>query len=126
MAETKVRVEGLGRLVSTLRAAEADLDELNAATNLAARIVLSAAQAMAPRVTGRLAGSGKASRARRRASITFGNAGVPYAGPIHWGWPRRNIGAQPFASNAAQATEPVWVAAYVFELQRTADKVRGL
>lgn len=117
---------GQARLVRTLRAAGVDLDELKAATAAAARIVLSAATAGAPRRSGALAGSGKQSNARRRARITFGNARVPYAAPIHWGWPRHNIAAQPFASNAAQSTESAWVAAYVLELNRITQQIQGV
>ena len=124
--ETKVQVEGLSNLVRTLKAAEIDLNELKVATQTAGRIVLAAAQLNAPVDTGDLRGSGKQNRARRRAVITFGKASVPYAAPIHWGWPSRNIAAQPFASQAAQSTEPIWVAAYVFELNKIASKVRGL
>jgi hypothetical protein len=30
------------------------------------------------------------------AGIAAGNRSVPYAGPIHWGWPKRNIRKNPF------------------------------
>lgn len=121
-----VRVVGLPRLVATLRAAEVDLDELKVATSAAGQIVLAAATATAPRRTGRLASSGKASKNRRRATITFGAAAVPYAGPIHWGWPRRHIAANPWVSKAAQATEPTWTQAYVRELDAILARVEGV
>jgi hypothetical protein len=50
---------------------------------------------------------------------------VPYAGPIHWGWPSRGIAAQPFVSDAAVRTETVWLPIYAAELQRLADRAGG-
>jgi hypothetical protein len=124
--DTKVEIVGLPRLTATMRAAEADLNELKDATAAALRVVLAASTSTAPRRSGALAGSGRGNRARRRAIITYGSAAVPYAGPIHWGWPRRHLAGQPWVSRAAQATEPVWVAAYAAELERIIDQVHGV
>jgi hypothetical protein len=126
MADAQVRVIGAAQLTKTLRAAEVDLDELKKATDAAGRIVLAAAVAFAPKRSGALAGTGRKNLARRRVRITFGNAAVPYAPPIHWGWARRNIAPNPFASRAATATEPVWVAAYVDELRSIAASIKGV
>jgi hypothetical protein len=54
-----------------------------------------------------------------------GNAAVPYAGPIHWGWPARRITAQPFIQEAAVATQPAWENAYLEDMQRVVDRVKG-
>ena len=51
---------------------------------------------------------------------------MPYAGPIHWGWPARNIKAQPFVVEAAQATEAEWVAMYEAEVDRILERVEGI
>lgn len=126
MPAAQLKVEGFPRLIATLRKAEVDLDELKDATGAAATIVLTAAQQRAPHRSGALAGSGTKNRARRRAVIQFGSGSVPYAGPIHWGWPRRHIAAQPFASRAAQETEPVWVTAYLVEIFRICENIKGV
>jgi hypothetical protein len=120
-----VRVEGLAAFIRAMRQAEADLDDLKDATQRAGEIVLAAATSRAPRRTGALAGSGRASRAARRAIVRFGSARVPYAGPIHWGWPRRHIGAQPFALDAARATEPTWLAGFTRDIERLVTQVEG-
>ena len=120
-----VRVEGLGAFIRAMKQAEADLDEFKFATQRAGEIVVAAAQGLAPRRTGRLAASGRASKAARKATVRFGSARVPYAGPIHWGWPRRGIAAQPFAVDAARATEPTWLAAYARDLEAIATSVEG-
>jgi hypothetical protein len=41
-----------------------------------------------------------------------GSASVPYAGPIHWGWPDRHIPAQPWIAAAAQDTQSQWLSEY--------------
>ena len=58
--------------------------------------------------------------------MSVGRASVPYAGAIHWGWPARNIRAQPFLTNAAASTEPTWVAQYLADIQKIVDQVRGV
>jgi hypothetical protein len=125
VSEEAVRVEGLGPFIRAMREAQADLDELKDATQKAGTIVLAAAAGRAPRRTGTLASSGRASRAARKAIVRFGSARVPYAGPIHWGWPRRHIAAQPFALDAARATEPMWLAGFTRDLERIATQVEG-
>jgi hypothetical protein len=54
-----------------------------------------------------------------------GRASVPYAGPIHWGWPARNISANPFLSNAAVESQPRWLTGYDSDLKKIVAKVSG-
>lgn len=125
MTDTTVRVHGLDRLVRTLNKAGADLGDLKDANAAAGRIVAADAQSRAPRRSGGLAGSIRASRQARRAQVVAGRSSIPYAGPIHWGWPSRGIAANPFLSNAAQATESQWVPLYLKDVQAAVDNVRG-
>jgi hypothetical protein len=126
VTDTTVRVEGLDQLVRTLNKAKADLGDLKDANQAAGRMVAADAVARAPRRTGRLAGTIRASRQARRAQVVAGRSSVPYAGPIHWGWPARGIASQPFLSAAAQATEPRWVPLYLKDVQAAVDKVKGV
>jgi hypothetical protein len=125
VSQEAIRVEGLAPFIRAMREAQVDMDELKDATQRAGTIVLAAATGRAPRRSGALAGSGRASRTARRAIVRFGSARVPYAGPIHWGWPRRHIAAHPFAIDAARSTEPVWLAGFARELERIATQVEG-
>ena len=75
--------------------------------------------------TGALAGTGRANRAAGRAQVIFGGARARYAPVVHWGWPRRGIAAQPFASDAAQATEPQWVPIYETAVAAIVAQVQG-
>lgn len=120
-----VTVDGLPKLRRALRQLEQDADDLKDANARAAAVVAAAAAARAPRRTGTLAGSVRGSRAASRASVRAGGARVPYAGPVHWGWPARGIKEQPFIVDAAQATEPIWLPAYERDLARAVDKVGG-
>jgi hypothetical protein len=121
--EETVRVEGLGALIRALKAAEVGVDDLKRANQEASRIVLAAAQTRAPRRTGALAASGRVNKAARKANVLFGNARVPYAGVINYGWPARHIKAHPFATDAVEATRAVWLPLYESDLQRILDEI---
>lgn len=121
----RLEVDGLRRLRRDLRRLGDDLSDLTDANALVAAIVTAEAAARAPKRTGRLAATVRGNRAKTRASVRVGYARVPYAGPIHWGWPRRGIEAQPFVSQAAQATEHVWGPAYARAIDQAAAKIAG-
>jgi len=123
--ETGIRIEGLDELARTMRKAGVDISELKDAHTRAASIVADYAAGIAPRRSGRLAGSIRPAKQAKRARIMAGSAAVPYAGPIHWGWPARNIEASLFLSRAAQATEAQWTKAYLDDVQAALDKVTG-
>lgn len=57
----------------------------------AGQAVLQASLRRVPRRTGRLAGSGRVVELRDGAAVIFGNASIPYAAVINWGWPRHSI-----------------------------------
>lgn len=121
-----VRVEGARELRRTLKRAGDDMADLKDANNRAAAIVAQWASVTAPRRTGALGMSVRPNRAVGRARVTGGSAAVPYAGPIHWGWPRRGIAAQPFIAEAAVATQPAWEPAYRDDVQKVLDRVKGV
>lgn len=126
MATTGVRVEGLDTLVRTLKKAGVDVADLKDASKKAGDTVTSAAVGRAPRRTGRLASSVRPSRLAKGVRVSVGRATVPFAGAIHWGWPARNITAQPFLTDAAKQTEPVWVAQYLEDIEKILDGVKGV
>lgn len=64
--------------------------DLKAEYRTAARVVEIAARQEAPKRSGRLAGSIKAKGTTTGGAVVAGGLkAVPYAGPIHWGWPSR-------------------------------------
>ena len=120
-----VQVEGLAKLTRTMRKAGEDLTELKTAHAAAGQIVARAAAASAPRRTGRLAGTLRASKAANRARVTAGTRSVPYSMPIHWGWPARKIAANPFVSQAARDTESVWLPEYLKAVEEALSHIEG-
>jgi len=120
-----IQVEGLAELARTMKRAGVDISELKDAHTRAAQIVADRATTLAPRRTGRLAGNVRPAKQVQRARIMAGSSAVPYAGPIHWGWPARHIDANPFISNAAVETQDQWLTAYLEDVQKALDTVRG-
>lgn len=120
-----VQVNGARELRRTLLAAGRDLSELSDANRRAASIVADTARTTAPRRSGRLAGSVRPGATRRAGIIRAGNGNVPYANPIHWGWPRRNIAPHPFLSAAAESTEPAWLAVYADAIDDVLATIKG-
>lgn len=125
MSASTVRVVGRKKLARELKQLQGDTADLKAANSAVAALVASAASARAPRRTGRLASSVRGNRAAGKATVAAGGARLPYAGPIHYGWPARGIEAQPFVTDAAQRTEPIWLPLYEREIARAVAKVRG-
>lgn len=120
-----VQVEGTRELRKELKAAGDDLSDLKDANAEAAGIVTPVARVGAPVVSGALAGSLRSSGTASAAVIRAGYASVPYAGPVHWGWPSRGIKPNPFIVEAAKQTQPRWVAAYERAVDRILSKIRG-
>jgi len=119
-----IRVRGARNLRRTLRRAGDDLGNLRALHSQVAGVV--AREARPPRRTGALGGSVRPAGTKTAAIVRAGFASVPYAGPIHWGWPARNITAQPFLSDAATGSEGIWIAIYTVGVERIIGKVEGV
>lgn len=122
-----VHVDGVDRLKRTLRKAGHDVSQFKEANRAAASVVSGAATGTAPKGrTGKLAASVRAGATQKAGVVRAGRKSVPYAGPIHWGWPRRNITAQPFLSASARATESEWMAVYNKHIEDILDDIKGL
>lgn len=121
-----IQVLGAKELRATLKRAGDDLADLKGAHGAAAQVVTGSARAGAPKRSGRLAANVRGSGAATSATIRAGGASVPYAGPIHFGWPGHNIEPQPFITEAAQRTEPVWVGLYTAAVDKILGRVHGV
>jgi hypothetical protein len=122
-----VGVDGLNTLKRTLKQAAGDVQDLKDAHARVANLVAGRARAATPigppalHLRDSVRGAGQAGAAVIRA----GFASLPYANPIHWGWPARHIAAQPFIWNAIADTQSEWLDMYVTDLQTIIDKVEG-
>lgn len=125
MARPQVEVKGAKELRKQLKAAGDDLADLKATHKKIAQIVEFDALQLAPVVTGGLVGSIRASGTQTAAIVRAGRKSVPYAGPIHWGWPARNITAQPFLVDAQEAKYEDWMSEYTQLVDKALDKIAG-
>lgn len=102
-----VRLQGFDELAAALAASPGTFDRAyGAARRQVAGIITSAALARAPRLTGTLRGTIAPDTSTGVGGTRWG---TDYGGVIHFGWPARNIAAQPFARDAARATESRWL-----------------
>lgn len=90
-------VTGLTRVVSALKAIGSDVDDPADALDTIASEGADRAARHAPRKSGRLAGGIRPERTRRRAAVI---STATHSGPINYGWPARNIPANPFMQRA--------------------------
>ena len=122
---SEVEIRGAKELRRTMKQAGLDLTELKAANREAASLVATAAGLMAPKSTGNLASTIKGFGTNTVGRVRVGLKRTPYAGPVHYGWPDRNIEAQPFATKAAKLTEPKWLQIYEKRIDAILDKIKG-
>lgn len=95
------RIDGLREVQRDLRKLGDDTKtELKSTHLAAAEIVVMGAKRYVPYRTGRLAESIRALATNTSGRVRAGSAKVPYAGPIHFGWPARRIAPQPFIYDA--------------------------
>jgi len=97
-----LKVEGLKELLSALRKIDPALKiEIKALNLESAKIVRMEAMRRVPvGKTGKLQRSIKALASQRKGRVVAGSKPVPYAGVIHFGWPKRHIRPQPFLFRA--------------------------
>lgn len=119
-----MRVEGGPALRSSLRKAGQDLQDLKDVHKGAAEIVVAAARP--PVKSGRLAASGRASGTATQAIMRWGGASIRYAGPVHYGNPAHHVEPQPFGTEAARGTEPVWTTLYEDKVDNILKTVKGV
>jgi hypothetical protein len=101
-----VRVTGLNEMVRDLEGLGVDLGDLKGAFGSIAAEGARLASSFAPRRTGALAGSIRGDRSKNKAVVTAGNARVPYARVINYGWAARNIRAAHYLQRADDVLRP--------------------
>jgi hypothetical protein len=97
----RIQIQGLRETQKALRDMSDDLkDEMKPTHKAAAEVIVEGSKRYVPVRTGRLAASIRAVATRTSGRVRAGSAAVPYAGPIHFGWPARRIKPQPFIYDA--------------------------
>ncbi len=122
MAEVVINVEGVKQVTDTLNKLAKDL-ESNVELNKELSTTLSQkASALAPRLTGALASSVKGNPSAEKAQILAGSAAVPYAGVQEYGWPEKNINAQPYLRPAVHNNMGYIIEKYNESIQKAIKK----
>ena len=97
----KEEIEGLREVQKALKQlGDATKKEMKSTHLKAAEIVVGASKRFVPIKTGALAQSIRPAAVMSGGRVKVGSASVPYAGPIHFGWPARSIKPQPFVYDA--------------------------
>lgn len=124
----RIEIEGIKSLARTLRKAgeEGARDMLIAANREAAGIVEAAARPNVPVLTGRLASTLKSSGSAKGGVVQVGRLKVPWAGPIHFGWPKRNIKPQPFLFEAMDERRVEVEETYLKRLDELLETIKGV
>jgi hypothetical protein len=111
-ARPRIEVQGERQLRRALAAMGDDLEDLRDLHADLADMIAEEARDEAPVVTGELRDSIRGSRTKARATVYAGGRRVPYAGPVHFGWPGRGISPQPFLYDAIDRRRDAVIARY--------------
>lgn len=96
-----IKITGLSKVQRDLRKLSTDALDLNKSEFLetnkqVAEIIINESKKYVPIVSGALAAAVKNASTKKSAKVRAGNVAVPYAGPIHFGYPKRAIKPNPF------------------------------
>jgi phage gpG-like protein len=122
MSGTSITVEGDERLTATLHHAADDLADMSSVGGSAGEVVRARAASNAPKVTGRLAGSVRASATSSEVVVA---STLVYAGRVQYGMPSVSQPAQPFMSDALRETERAVVDLYARRCDHAMSQVQG-
>ncbi len=125
MAGYTVTIKGVNEVIRSLKQYQGAVDDLKDANAAIGSKVAVSAKATAPYLSGRMAGTVRANRAMKKVQIKAGGAAVPYAGVIEYGWPARQIDAQPYLRRAAWDNREYVKEQYSQNLQAIARKYIG-
>ena len=121
----KAQIDGLRETQKALKAlGESTKKELKRTHLEAAQIVVNGALRIAPVRTGALAASMRAAATMTSGKVRIGNAAVPYAGVIHFGWPARRIKPQPFIYDSLDGRRNAVAQLYAERLETLSRRYR--
>jgi phage gpG-like protein len=121
MAE-EITITGVKEVIDTLNKLGKDLESNEELNKELSSTLSQKASAMAPRLTGALASSVKGNPSAEKAQILAGSAAVPYAGVQEYGWPEKNIQAQPYLRPAVHNNMGYIIEKYNDSIQKAIKK----
>lgn len=105
MPSSGVYITGLREMTRAMEKAGVDVEELKDVMGDIATEATRVMQPYIPSKSGALRASARGNRAKGKAVVTIGKARTPYAAPIQWGWPRRNIKPARFVERTDEVME---------------------
>lgn len=113
MAEAiSVDIKGIKEAQATVNKLAKELEKNESLNKELSSTLAQKASVLAPKLTGALASSVVGNPSSERAQIVAGSAAVPYAGVQEYGWPDRNIDAQPYLRPAVYNNMDYIIAKY--------------
>jgi hypothetical protein len=112
MTKPTITVTGQRQLKRALKDIDGAMADLKLIHADAAKIVEQRAETLAPKETRRLAKSVRSSGTKSAGVVRAGSSSVDWAGPVHFGWPSRNIAPQPFLYDALDQRSDEVIAVY--------------
>jgi HK97 gp10 family phage protein len=112
-----IRAEGLKETIKSLEKAGVEVQDLKAASKKAGNVVADESKSLAPVKSGKLRNSIRASNTKNKSVVRAGGARLPYAAPIHYGWPGHNIEPHPFLTDALSIKHDEVITVYEEELE---------
>lgn len=116
-----VKVEGARALSRALRKAGVSVQDMKEANQRVGEVVVRAATPLAPKRTGRLAGSIRAAKVQSGAVVRAGGGSIKYAPFVEYG--TKKMGARPYLTKGMANSQPNWLAVYDKELQKLMNTV---
>jgi hypothetical protein len=94
-------IKGLKQVIRSMERLGVSVSDMKGAFTKIGNRGVSTAKQIAPHRSGALAGTIRQSKAKNKVLLRAGyeSKRLPYAGVIHYGWPRRNIAPQPFLTD---------------------------
>jgi hypothetical protein len=129
--EQAIQIDGLAECLRALKAVGTPVEAIKEANRESGEIVARTARNTAnfKNETGALRRTIRVANVSTNVKIRAGNARVPYANPIHWGWFRdkkrgfnRNILPNPFMAKALGYTRDEVLRNYVTNIQKLINK----
>ena len=122
-----IKVEGLSKVQRDLRKLSTDGLDLSKTEFLetnkkVAEIIIGESKKYVPVLSVALAANIRNASTKKSAKVRVGSAAVPYAGPIHFGWPKRRIKPQSFIYDAIDGRRREVAMAYAQRLTQIRNR----
>lgn len=124
MAESvTIRVQGLTQMRKALDRAGAGATDMRDALGRIATAVEPDYKRRTPAKSGRLRGSYRVGKSKAKAVIYVGSRAAPHAGPINYGWRKRNISPAHFVAQGDATAGPKAATQLEHELSQLFDQL---